>query len=61
MSSAESEVAAFFRVAWSPEERERSLLFVAATRTRDSLIVTSWGKPSPFLAGLEDKRPAAVG
>jgi superfamily I DNA/RNA helicase len=31
------------------EERERSLLFVAATRARDQLIVTSWGKPSPFL------------
>ena len=31
------------------EERERSLLFVAATRARDLLIVTSWGTPSPFL------------
>lgn len=31
------------------EERERSLLFVAATRARDQLIVTSWGTPSPFL------------
>ena len=31
------------------EERERSLLFVAATRARDLLIVTGWGKPSPFL------------
>lgn len=31
------------------EERERSLLFVAATRARDMLIVTSWGKTSPFL------------
>ncbi len=31
------------------EERERSLLFVAATRARDFLIVTSWGTPSPFL------------
>jgi superfamily I DNA/RNA helicase len=30
------------------EDRERSLLFVAATRARDELIVTSWGKPSPF-------------
>ena len=31
------------------EDRERSLLFVAATRARDRLIVTSWGTPSPFL------------
>lgn len=31
------------------DERERSLLFVAATRARDLLIVTSWGSPSPFL------------
>lgn len=33
------------------ENRERSLLFVAATRARDMLIVTSWGKRSPFLPG----------
>jgi superfamily I DNA/RNA helicase len=33
------------------DERERSLLFVAATRARDLLIVTSWGTPSPFLPG----------
>ena len=32
------------------EDRERSLLFVAATRARDQLIVTSWGTPSPFLS-----------
>jgi superfamily I DNA/RNA helicase len=31
------------------EARERSLLFVAATRARDLLVVTSWGTPSPFL------------
>lgn len=31
------------------EERERSLLFVAATRARDRLIVTSYGIPSPCL------------
>ena len=31
------------------EDRERSLLFVAATRARDLLIVTGWGTPSPFL------------
>ena len=34
------------------EERERSLLFVAATRARDHLIVTSCGNPSPFLASF---------
>jgi superfamily I DNA/RNA helicase len=32
------------------KERERSLLFVAATRARDILVVTGWGPPSPFLA-----------
>ena len=31
------------------EARERSLLFVAATRARDMLVVTNWGTPSPFL------------
>jgi len=31
------------------ETRERSLLFVAATRARDLLVVTHWGTPSPFL------------
>jgi superfamily I DNA/RNA helicase len=41
------------------EERERSLLFVAATRARDSLVVTSWGTPSPFVAGLANAGPAA--
>jgi superfamily I DNA/RNA helicase len=39
------------------EDRERSLLFVAATRARDQLIVTSWGTPSPFLAALVNKQP----
>jgi hypothetical protein len=34
------------------EERERSLLFVAATRARDHLVVTAFGNPSPFLAKL---------
>lgn len=33
-------------------ERERSLLFVAATRARDLLIVTSSGSPSRFLQGI---------
>ncbi|MEP7341952.1 MAG: 3'-5' exonuclease [Acidobacteriota bacterium] len=31
------------------EHRERSLLFVAATRARDLLIVTCWGQPCSFL------------
>lgn len=31
------------------DSRERSLLFVAATRARDMLIVTSWGKRSSFV------------
>lgn len=31
------------------EDRERSILFVAATRARDRMIVTSWGTASPFL------------
>lgn len=31
------------------ENRDRSLLFVAATRARDLLIVTCWGQPCPFL------------
>src|SRR4051812_3301641 len=34
------------------EDRERSLLFVAATRARDHLVVTAHGNPSPFLAKL---------
>jgi superfamily I DNA/RNA helicase len=34
------------------EERERSLLFVAATRARDHLTVTTFGKPSPFLSRM---------
>jgi superfamily I DNA/RNA helicase len=33
------------------EDHERSLFFVAATRARDQLIVTSWATPSQFLAG----------
>jgi hypothetical protein len=33
-------------------ERERSLLFVAATRARDLLVVTGWGTPSPFLPNV---------
>jgi superfamily I DNA/RNA helicase/mRNA-degrading endonuclease RelE of RelBE toxin-antitoxin system len=32
------------------EERERLLLFVAATRARDELVLTGFGAPSPFVA-----------
>lgn len=32
------------------ESRERALLFVAATRARDRLIVSSWGSPSTYIA-----------
>lgn len=39
------------------EDRERSLLFVAATRARDLLLVTSWGSPSPFLQHERDGSP----
>ncbi len=34
--------------------RERSLLFVAATRARDVLIVTSSGSPSRFIQGISN-------
>ncbi len=48
--AAESDAAA-----WAEHvDRERSLLFVAATRARDLLVVTSWGAPSPFLPGKGD-------
>lgn len=33
--------------------RERCLLHVAATRARDTLTITSYGKPSPFLVEIE--------
>ena len=33
-------------------QRQRSLLFVAATRARDSLVVTWHGQPSPFLPDI---------
>lgn len=38
------------------EDRERSLLFVAATRARDRLVVTSWGVPSRFVQEMEKSR-----
>jgi len=36
--------------------RQRCLLYVAASRARDELVVTGWGRTSPFLA----ERPAAT-
>ena len=36
------------------ETRERSLLYVAATRAKKKVIVTSFGKPSRFLQALSD-------
>src|SRR5690606_4470127 len=41
-------------------QRARSLLFVAATRARDSLDVFWHGEPSPFLGELLDDRPPAA-
>jgi ATP-dependent exoDNAse (exonuclease V) alpha subunit len=38
-------------------QRARSLLFVAATRARDSLDVFWHGEPSPFLKELIEVRP----
>ena len=35
--------------------RERSLLFVAATRARDRVVVSAWGEPSPLLADVFGK------
>lgn len=43
----------------SAEERERRLLYVAMTRARDRLAITWTSKPSPFLAPLLAKGPAA--
>ncbi len=34
------------------EWQERALLYVAATRARKEVLVTSFGKPSPFLKGV---------
>ncbi|MFE6895608.1 UvrD-helicase domain-containing protein [Streptomyces sp. NPDC057717] len=42
-------------------QRARSLLFVAATRARDSLDVFWHGEPSPFLKELIDVRPPVAG
>ncbi|MCI0663314.1 MAG: AAA family ATPase, partial [Acidobacteria bacterium] len=36
------------------EERERSLLFVAATRARDLLIISYYGSPCPFLTSSKE-------
>ena len=38
------------------EQRERCLLYVAASRARDRLFVTGTGEPSPFLVELEAAR-----
>ncbi|WP_437986666.1 UvrD-helicase domain-containing protein [Sorangium sp. So ce117] len=46
-------------VAHRAEVAERCLLYVAASRARDALFVTSWGTPSPFLAAMGPP-PAAV-
>jgi superfamily I DNA/RNA helicase len=40
-------------------QRARSLLFVAATRARDSLDVFWHGKPSPFVKALLGERDEA--
>jgi len=34
------------------EAKERCLLYVAATRARDRLVISSWGTPSPYLPNL---------
>ncbi|HMY18314.1 MAG TPA: DNA-directed RNA polymerase subunit alpha C-terminal domain-containing protein, partial [Polyangium sp.] len=39
-------------VAHRAEVTERCLLYVAASRARDTLYVTSFGEPSPFLVGM---------
>lgn len=35
-------------------QRERSLLYVSATRARDELVVLWTGEPSPMLPAVED-------
>lgn len=35
--------------------RQRCLLYVAASRARDELVVTGWGKPSAFLRSTSDQ------
>ncbi len=40
------------------EVRERCLLYVAASRARDALYVTSYGTPSPFLVTVDAKDTA---
>jgi hypothetical protein len=37
-------------------KQARSLLFVAATRARDSLVITWHGTPSPFLPSSAEQR-----
>lgn len=45
-------------VAAQAERQERCLLYVAASRARDRLFVTSYGVPSPFLEDIAAPRPA---
>ncbi len=40
--------------------RDRSLLFVAATRARDDLAIFWHGQPSPFLLGMTDSRSSTI-
>lgn len=42
------------------ERKERCLLYVAASRARDSLVVSSYGTVSPFLEGLDVPPPLPV-
>lgn len=45
-------------IAHRAEVAERCLLYVAASRARDVLHVTSFGEPSPFLVGMGPPPPA---
>ena len=41
-------------------QRDRSLLFVAATRARDALVVFWHGTPSPFLTSRLVQQPTTL-
>jgi superfamily I DNA/RNA helicase/mRNA-degrading endonuclease RelE of RelBE toxin-antitoxin system len=45
-------------VAAQAELKERSLLYVAASRARDELYVTASGTPSPFLTAMPPAKPS---